>query len=308
MGERWILLIHHIPPKPDYFRVKVRRRLQRIGAVALKNSVYVLPQTDDALEDFQWVRRMVVDEGGEAMLCTVAFIDGVTDQEVEAMFRSQSDTDYGEIIDAAETVAASPTDADLRRLRRQLAHAAAHDFFQADRAVAAQRAVRETEQVLAGGREGSPAESTTPGTAAPQGATWVTRAGVKVDRIASAWLIRRFIDARARFKFVPPQGYRPEQGELRFDMFEGEFTHEGDDCTFEVLMKRFVPDDAGVRAIAEIVHDVDCKDEKFGREEAAGVASMIRGIAAAHDDDLARVEAGGSLFDGLYAAFRPSDS
>lgn len=295
MESRWLLLIHHIPPKPDYLRVKVRRRLRRIGAVALKNSVYVLPRTDEAVEDFQWVRRLVVDEGGEATLCAAAFIDGATDGEVEAMFRARSDAEYDAIIEAARDAAAEPLDADLRRLKRRLADAAARDFFDAGRADAAGRAVRQAEAVPAGAADA----------AVPRGATWVTRAGVQVDRIASAWLIRRFIDAGARFRFVPPGGYRPEPGELRFDMFEGEFTHEGDDCTFEVLVRRFVPDDAGLRAMAEVVHDVDCKDEKFGREEAAGVASMIRGIAAAHDDDAARLEAGAALLDGLYAAFRP---
>jgi hypothetical protein len=300
MESRWLLLIHHIPPKPDYFRVKVRRRLHRIGAVALKNSVYVLPHTDEAVEDFQWLRRLVVDEGGEATLCAVAFIDGATDKEVEAMFRARSDAEYGAIIEAARAMAVEPVDADLRRLKRRLADAAARDFFDASRADAAGRAVRETEAALAGAADTAGAADG----GVPSGATWVTRAGVQVDRIASAWLIRRFIDAGARFRFVSPSGYEPEPGELRFDMFEGEFTHEGDDCTFEVLVRRFAPDDAGLRAIAEIVHDVDCKDEKFGREEAAGVASMIRGVAAAHDADAARLEAGAALLDGLYAAFR----
>jgi hypothetical protein len=91
---------------------------------------------------------------------------------------------------------------------------------------------------------------------------------------------------------------------VRFDMFEGEFTHEGDRCTFEVLVDRFVCDDAALRAIAEIVHDIDFKDEKFGRAEAAGIARVIRGIGSMNDDDAARVEAGAGLFDGLYAAFR----
>lgn len=299
---RWLLLIHHIPPKPDYFRVKVRRRLQRIGAVALKNSVYVLPHTEEATEDFEWLLRMVVDDGGEATLCVASFIDGVNDREVEAMFREQANAEYGEIIEAARAVGTEPTEADVRRLKRQLGNAATRDFFQAEKAAEAEHAVRETEEALAGRQTATPAAG--PASAAPRGATWVTRTGVQVDRIASAWLIRRLIDQHARFKYVPAAGYRPEPGELRFDMFEGDFTHEGDDCTFEVLVRRFAPDDAALRAIAEIVHDVDCKDEKFGREETAGIASVIRGIAAAHDADAARVEVGASLFDGLYATFQ----
>ncbi len=136
-----------------------------------------------------------------------------------------------------------------------------------------------------------------------QGRTWVTRTGIKVDRMASAWLIRRFIDPRARFKFVPAKGYRPERRELRFDMFEAEFTHEGDLCTFEVLLQRFGLADPALRAIAEIVHDVDVKDAKYGREEAAGIGQLVAGIAAAHPDDELRLARGAAVFDDLYVVF-----
>ena len=133
------------------------------------------------------------------------------------------------------------------------------------------------------------------------GRTWVTRSGIKVDRMACAWLIRKFIDPRARFKFVPAKGYEPLTGEVRFDMFEAEFTHEGDLCTFEVLLDRFGLQEPALRAIAEIVHDIDVKDAKYGREDAAGVGQVVAGIAAAHADDEARLERGMALFDDLYA-------
>jgi hypothetical protein len=131
--------------------------------------------------------------------------------------------------------------------------------------------------------------------------TWVTRTGIKVDRMASAWLIRRFIDPEATFKFVPAKGYAPAPRELRFDMFEAEFTHEGDLCTFELMVQRFGLADPALRAIAEIVHDIDVKDGKFGREEAAGIGQLVAGIAAAHPDDDARLARGAALFDDLYA-------
>jgi hypothetical protein len=136
-----------------------------------------------------------------------------------------------------------------------------------------------------------------------KGRTWVTRRGVQVDRMASAWLIRRFIDPDARFLFVDPKEHRPRAGQVRFDMFDAEYTHEGDGCTFETLLLRFGLRDRALRAIAEIVHDIDCKDEKFGRAETAGVASLIFGIARAHDDDLVRIERARPLFDDLYASF-----
>ena len=134
--------------------------------------------------------------------------------------------------------------------------------------------------------------------------TWVTRSGVRVDRMASAWLIRKFIDPRARFKFVPAHGYQPQQGELRFDMFEGEFTHDGHLCTFEVLLDRFGLGDPALRVIAEIVHDIDVKDARYAREEAPGMARVVAGIAAAHADDEVRLERGAALFEDLYTLHR----
>ena len=136
---------------------------------------------------------------------------------------------------------------------------------------------------------------------APLGATWVTRKDVFVDRIASAWLIRRFIDPEARFKFVVGKGYLPEPGELRFDMFEAEFTHVGDRCTFEVLLERAALDDHALRAIAEIVHDIDLRDDKFKRPETAGIAMMINGIALTHRDDHERLKRAEQAFDEVYA-------
>lgn len=143
---------------------------------------------------------------------------------------------------------------------------------------------------------------------APTGRTWVTRKGIKVDRIGSAWLIRNFIDRKARFKFVAGQGYSPSQGELRFDMFEAEYTHEGDRCTFEVLMKQFGLDDQALRQLAEVVHDIDLKDGKFGRPETAGLDSMIAGLTVACADDETRLAQGGQLFANLYEHFRRNGS
>src|SRR5260370_1271318 len=125
-----------------------------------------------------------------------------------------------------------------------------------------------------------------------KGRTWVTRSGVHVDRIASAWLIRRFIDPDARFRFVAPEEHQPAPGELRFDMFEAEYTHEGDRCTFETLLARFGLVDPALSAIAELVHDIDCKDGKFARGETAGVERGIAGIVRRHASDAARVEHG----------------
>jgi hypothetical protein len=282
-ARRWLFLVHQIQPKPDYLRVKVRRRLQRIGAVLLKNSVYVLPDQDETREDFEWLLREIVADGGEATICSATLLAGTTDAELETAFRAASDAEYAEIAGEAQR-SGSPD-----RLRRRLEAAMRNDFFTAGGRGAAEHAV-------GGGapQQGGP----------PRGATWVTRANVFVDRMASAWLIRGFIDPAARFKFVADPGYRAEPGELRFDMFEGEYTHEGERCTFETLLARFSLHDPGLAAIGEIVHDIDLKEERFGRKEAAGVESVVRGIALGTSSDTERVERGQLVFDGLYARLR----
>jgi len=313
-ANRWVLLIHQIPPKPDYFRVKVGRRLQRLGAVAIKNSVYVLPRSDETVEDFQWQSREIVAGGGEASVCEANFVDGLTDTQIEALFRAARDADYGEIVADAQCLRKTvPSDSrrrqtggrgqiavDINRLKRHLADIIAIDFFGAPRRRAAQEEVARLEARL------RPPATQVPAPAhpaqAPRGGTWVTREGVYIDRIASAWLIGRFIDPKAQFKFVAAEGYRPRPGDLRFDMFEAEYTHEGDACTFETLVARFGLGDRALRVIAEIVHDIDCKEAKFGRPEASGIERLIAGLAKQHAEDAARLAHGATLFDALYAA------
>ena len=304
-GGRWLLLIHQLPPKPDYFRVKVWRRLQRIGAVAIKNSVYVLPYTEQASEDFQWLRREVVAGGGEASVCQAAFVDGLSDPQIEALFRAQRDADYAALARAADELArggSAETAADVARLERRLAEIVAVDHFGAESRRAAEQALDRTR--ARGKPAPKPARAGPTASARPvRGRTWVTRSGVHVDRIASAWLIRRFIDPAARFRFVGSQAHPAGPGELRFDMFEAEYTHEGDHCTFETLVARFGLPDPALSAIGELVHDIDCKDGKFGRSEAAGLARMIEGIVRQNADDEARLARGAAALDDLYAAF-----
>ena len=308
-GGRWLLLIHQLPPKPDYFRVKIWRRLQRIGAVAIKNSVYVLPHTEQASEDFQWLRREIVAGGGEASVCQAAFVDGLSDGQIEALFRAQRDAEYAELARAAAEVAresgsggGGESSGEVARLERRLAEITALDHFGAPGRRAAEAALnRARHRHKPAGR---PRAATARPTRPVRGRTWVTRSGVHVDRIASAWLIRRFIDPKARFRFVAAQDARTAADELRFDMFEAEYTHEGDRCTFETLVARFGLADPGLAVIGELVHDIDCKDGKFGRGETAGLERMIAGIVRRHSGDDARLERGAAVLDDLYEAFR----
>ena len=314
----WLLLIHQIPPKPNYFRVKIWRRLQRLGAVAIKNSVYVLPRSDSTYEDFQWVLREIAEGGGDASICEARFVDGLSDSQVEALFHAAREADYNQLAEEARALQKSlssiaqrsdnrPREIEehLARLKRQLAEVIRIDFFKTPRREIVERAISGVEAQL-GEIQRGPTESAAPSfhVETLQGRTWVTRKGVHIDRIASAWLIRRFIDPKAEFKFVLSKGYRPREGELRFDMFDAEFTHQGNRCTFEVLIERTGLKEAALRPLAEIVHDIDLKDEAFGRPETQGIDRLISGMILAHKGDEARLERGRALFDDLYAYFK----
>ena len=317
-GERWLLLLHQLPAKPAYLRVKVWRRLQALGAVPVKNAVHVLPATAEAQEDFAWLRREIIEGSGEAMVCEARFVDGLSDREIQELFRQARDADYHALADEARALAASLEAAgsseqraearrQLARLRTRLGQIVAIDFFGASGREVADGLLRGLE-----GELGAAEEALEPPAAAYgrlEDRVWVTRQDVHVDRIASAWLIRRFIDPKARFKFVPAKGYAPRPGELRFDMFQAEFTHQGDRCTFEVLLGEVLvegadPADPALQVIAEIVHDIDLKDGKFGHPETDGIRTMIAALCAACDDDAKRLRRGAALLEDLYGFFQ----
>lgn len=314
---RWLLLIHQIPPRPNYLRVKIGRRLQKIGAVAVKNSVYALPNSDQAQELFAWVAREIAEGGGDTSLCESSFVGEKSNAAVEELFNRARAEDLGELAAEAREIkrglgrrrrldenGRSNLVSALARLRKRLAEVLELDFFGAPGRQTLEALLTELEARLA--PPAGAAETTAP-TARPavgRGSVWVTRKGVHVDRIASAWLIRRFLDPQAIFKFVSAKGYAAASGELRFDMFEAEYTHEGDRCTFEVLLRRFGLGDAALDAIAEVVHDIDVRDEKFGRPEVAGLERLITGIALTQTEDEARIALGARVLDALYESWR----
>ena len=313
--ERWILLIHQLPARPAYLRVKIWRRLQALGAIPVKNAVHALPSSEGSQEDFEWLLKEIVDAGGEAVLCDAQFIDGLSDADVRELFNAARDADYAEIAEEARALSArlletpitesrSDLKAQFSRLKNRYQQNANIDFFDANGRQSTDGLIRGIEKALADDEQprATRDQSERP-RATLTGRVWVTRIGVHVDRIGCAWLVKRFIDKQARFKFVPPKGYVPEPNELRFDMFDAEFTHEGDRCSFEVLMTRAGLDDPALAAIAEIVHDIDLKDDKYGRDEAAGIKTLINGICADTRDDDDRLARGGAIFDDLYAVF-----
>lgn len=309
---RWLLLIHQLPTEPAYLRVKVGRRLSRVGALALKNSVYVLPHSEGSVEDFQWVRREILEGGGEATMVEAQLAEGLSDAEVEEKFRQAKDAEYEVLLSQARGVRlpsgrGKNKDSDLRtdalaelsRLERHAKEAAATDFFGAKGRGALDELLGELRAKV---EPKASARAATP-SGAPPGRTWVTRSGIQVDRIASAWLIRRFIDPEAKLKFVRSKGYAAHKGELRFDMFEAEYSHEGEHCTFETLLDRFALAEGALRSIAEIVHDIDLKERRFGRPETEGVAACLAGLCQVWEGDEERLEQGSALFDSLHAHF-----
>jgi hypothetical protein len=234
---------------------------------------------------------------------------------VEALFNTAREADYEALAEEARALRAAgaprgkraskpreQVEAALLRLRKRLSYVAEIDFFGAtgrdtvDGLLAAIESSLRPAPIEAGSETLAPADV--------RGRTWVTRTGVHVDRIASAWLIQRFIDPEARLRFVRGQEHAPAPGEVRFDMFEGEFTHEGDLCTFEVLLRRFGLQDRALARIGEIVHDIDLKDARFKHPETPGVDHLIAGIAMRHQEDEARIRDGGAAFEGLYEFFR----
>ena len=308
--SRLLLLIHQIPPKPDYFRVKIWRRLQRVGAVAVKNSVYVLPKSDATLEDFQWILREISEGGGDASLCEAGFVQGLTDAQIESLFQAARDADYAAVAEEAREItrklkprrgddSSVQLEASITKLRNRLSEIVAIDFFDSLGRQTAEGLVSSLEQAT----QRTDHDDSAGALAEYRGRTWVTRKGIHVDRMASAWLVRRFIDEQAKFKFVPARGYQPQKGEIRFDMFDAEFTHEGDRCTAEVLMARFAPNASALRPIVEIVHNIDLKDAKFERPETAGVEALITGICTRSKDDEERLDRGSATFEDLLEFF-----
>ena len=293
----WLLLLHQLPAKPAYARVKLWRRLQALGAVAVKNAVYALPASPEAQEDFEWAMKEIAAADGEGMIVEARLIDGLSDDAVRGLFNSAREADYRALAKEIRAVEKDAAPAQVARLRTEAARIAAIDFFGAN-------GREDVEARLAAlTPDAAPVPASAP-LVSGSGHVWVTRRDVHVDRIGSAWLIRHFIDPDATFKFVPAKGYKPRRGELRFDMFEAEFTHEGDRCTFEVLLQRSGLDQPALTAISEIVHDIDLKDGKFARAEAGGIAALIDSLAQADISDQERVDQGAQLFDNLYALFK----
>ena len=303
----WLALLHQLPTKPPYLRVKVWRRLQAIGAVPLKNAVHVLPKSEVNEATFQNLLEEIVASGGEAVLLDAQLLAGQNDGDVRALFDAARDADYDEIVQTARRLldTGPASGAEIGKLQKRFAEVSALDFFGAHGCQEAEAALAELDRQRYQHPDVSrsePAQVSEP--LELQGRTWVTRSGVHVDRIACAWLIRRFIDLEARFKFVDSRSYAPADGELRFDMVDAEFTHEADRCSFETLLLRAnLTGDAALVAISEIIHDLDIGDAKFNRPETSGLGAILSGVCASADDDLQRIDQASEALGQFHAFF-----
>jgi hypothetical protein len=312
---KWLFLVHQVRTPNSRERVKVWRLVQKVGAVLYRNSVYVLPYNKERLEDFQWLCQQINDSKGEASVFVSETHDPQADRALRALFVRTVDEEYGVVLAKmqslleriararAEHRASEGLVATLTKEAKQLSESFAEiqrvDFFDAPLL----RKVRSTLDQITKQLSGIETHQAAPPPEHHQrkefqGKTWATRERIHIDRLCSAWLIRRFIDPKARFVFAPES--RLPKNAIAFDVFGAEFSHHGENCTFETLVKSFQLKDPALSALAEIVHDVDMKDGKFGRAEAAGLDLAVRALGGASRDDHETLEAGAPLLDALY--------
>lgn len=315
-APRWLLLAHQLPARPSNARVKTWRRLQQIGAVPARNSVYVLPNTEQCREDFEWIRSEIVALGGEATVFAADVLDAHGAEDLVSAFQHARDADYRALTRDAQRLASQAGGTQtassahdtvgraVRHLRERLAGVRRADFFAAPGSRAAAAAVSRLEERIA---PPIPEVKEVPVRVSAKkftGRRWVTRPRPGVDRMASAWLIRRFIDPDATFRFAD----RPDDDEVAFDMYVGDFSHQGALCTFETLAQRFGLTDAAVVRLGEIVHDLDMKDTRYAAPEVPAVGRMVDGLRQVHGDDAALLEQGMAMFEALARSFGGAES
>lgn len=321
-NDKWLLLIYNLPPTPTKTRVHVWRSLKSIGAVSLKKSVYIIPFNAGTYERYQWLCQEIQTMNGDATFVKVSSIENLNDEEVIKIFNKARDDDYKKIIDKFSMFSKKIITAgkqgiknqlklrnELKIMVNQLSSIHEIDFFKSPLSQKAQNdsntCTKELSRLLnkiANSGDKNIEERVTLRKKDFQGKKWVTRKRPHIDRISTAWLIRRFIDPKAKFIFVPENTIKING--IPFDMYHGEFSHQGDNCTFETMLNRFNIQDKTLKNIAEIVHDIDLNDDKFVRNEAKGIDSIVQGLNENYKDDHVLLEKGVELFDALYASLK----
>lgn len=317
--QRWLLFFYSIPSKPVSSRMRIWRKLSKAGAIPLKGSVYVLPFNEDHYEFFQWLVSEVLSMGGEAAFTGVETIDSMKDEEIRALFNERQEGEYQEIAKAlddletrvnsirkgSKTQNGQAFSEQFAKVRKKHEEVLKTDFFFSKAGSALRSRIDDLNAVFEG-LTGSvaklkPVVVTSRKIEDYQGKIWVSRKRPFVDRMASAWLIRKFIDRNSAFKLVDEKDLAAAvQDHVTFDVSGGVFTHLGDRCTFEVLVKSFGLKDRAVRRIAEIVHELDIKDDKYRNPETSGLGEILSGLRKSVKDDMELLEKGMSVFEMLY--------
>jgi hypothetical protein len=313
-ARRWLLFVHQLPSNPSNLRVRTWRRLQQLGAIPIKQAVYVLPDTPGAREDFEWLKTEVKAMGGDASVFAADNVDGWADDALVEEFRRSRQDAYAALADEVEKALTRAGGARRPRGSRAPAVRRLLDIFRER-----QTAIEGIDFFGSAGRDrvitlldqlerrasGSPRPQASAGSedvTSYRGRLWITRPRPGVDRMASAWLIKRFIDPQARFGFAADRQAVPDLG-VPFDMFGVDFSHQGDGCTFETLCAVFGIREPAISRIAAIVHDLDLKDGRFSAPETGTVGALIEGLQLAYRDDDALLAQGMTMFDSLYRSF-----
>ncbi len=292
-----------------------------MGAASLKGSVYILPYSEDHLEAFHWLTGEVSSLGGEAAFTRVEHIETMGNEEIVSLFLAHRANDYGPIATALETLEGQLSSLEqqqdpkglervkgtFQKLLKDYRAVQGIDFFHCSRGSDLQDRLEHFEEKFT--KLTAQPQLERPKLAGPrnrevyQGRVWVTRRNPFVDRMASAWFIRRFIDSQARFEFLEQDGMvAAVPNGVSFDVPEGDFTHEENRCTFEVLLEAFGLRGKVLRKMAEVVHDLDLKDGKFANPQASGVETILLGIRKTAKDDHEALEEGIKTFEWLHAA------
>jgi len=318
-GRGWLLFFYSVPSSPVSNRMKIWRRLSKAGAIQIKGAAYILPLNEEHYEFCQWLVAEVASMGGEAAFTGVGGIDSMKDQEIVDLFKSHKDKDYEAINNALDDLdtrvdsirkGSNVRDVNtllgqIGRLSKNYEEALKTDFFPSKTGAELRSRLNALKGITKGLSVAAPAAK--PAVVPPrmpedfQKMIWATRKRPFIDRMASAWLIRKFIDSEAIFMLVDENDLAAlGKGHVTFDVSGGTFTHMGNLCTFEVLVKSFRLKDSAIRKIAEIVHELDIKDDKYGNAESAGLEEILSGLRKAVKDDHELLERGMSVFEMLY--------
>lgn len=295
----WLLLTFTLPTKRASQRVEVWRKLRRYGAVPLGNSGYLLPNNPTNQERFEWLATAIRKYAGEASVVKVQSIDNLSNAQLIGRFAEARAREYQELIRELQKLSSIQPQTRVfgrvSRLRVRFREIVEIDFFNSP----LQKRVEEL--LTRAGTSPTPAgEAAKVNPREYVGRVWVTRPRPGIDRSASAWLIRRFIDKKARFIFAAEE-HVPREA-VPFDMFHGGFGHRGEDCTFETLQKTFRIRDKKVGAIGQIIHDADLLDEKFGRKDGFGLDGVLNGWARQRIPDGEILKRGIQLIEALYSS------